>query len=107
MATKIQINIDLAKIPAGAIKDYHRNEGGDSRYTYLDVALMKQPDDRGNAYSVSVYCNGERTYIGKGKEVTFGEGTSTQVPTPARRESAPKFTPADLQSDDNDLPFDK
>lgn len=110
MATKIQINIDLALIPEGAIKAYHREGGKDSRYTYLDVAEMRQPDDKGNTHSVSVYFNGERTYIGKGKVITFGEGAPAQAPAPAkaapaRPKTTPKVAPAEIAAEGNDLPF--
>lgn len=98
MATKIQINVDLSQIPESAKRKIQKQSGAIAEYVNLDIVLLREPDDRGNTYSVSLYCDGTRTYVGRGKNETFGEGAKSAA-------SAPKFKSSDLTPQDDDLPF--
>lgn len=73
---KINIKIDTAKLPVGAIFV------GQNGHKYIDVDVVARrdgADDYGNTHNVSAWdkINKERVYVGKGKVVTVGEGSQS------------------------------
>lgn len=69
---RLHINICLSDIP----KDLIRYAGNGKAYINLNISELRQPDDRGNDHTISVFVPQERredypdkVYIGRGKEI--------------------------------------
>jgi len=50
----LKVNLILSQIPKGYIREFENSEGEIMKAINLDIVKLKEPDQRGNTYTVKV-----------------------------------------------------